>query len=421
MKYCCINCFENNYIKEYIQKNGERGICDYCKSYNVNIISTKRIGKYMRKCLDKAYEEMEEGTGVYYDSEDGAYHNAMGGAPFCYSVREILTEEEEILSLFVMDPTILDDIFRDSGLSYEEKKDGEVDIFEDIESCSFVIKNDLYGLETTKMYYSWELFKYTTKYYNRFFDIEEMYSRKDYLDQLQPYILEYEKNIIPGTVFFRARKLNSDLLELDDIGVYKEMSPAPPKFAKTNRMSPAGISYLYLASDRETAYAECRLKGMKVAMAEYVSEKELAIIDFSERVFVNSRSIFSEEYDHDLQWINKFLDNFLSEITSPVSDETSDHSSEYVSTQVIAEYIRSLGYDGICFNSSVGKGKSYVFFCGPNMEYSSDCYEFEDEYLKSYFPRLRYFTDWFSIRKLEYNYVFPDGIRYIVEREKIVK
>lgn len=119
MKYCCINCFENNYIKEYIQKNGERGICDYCKSYNVNIISTKRIGKYMRKCLDKAYEEMEEGTGVYYDSEDGAYHNAMGGAPFCYSVREILTEEEEILSLFVMDTTILDDIFRDSGLSYE--------------------------------------------------------------------------------------------------------------------------------------------------------------------------------------------------------------------------------------------------------------------------------------------------------------
>ena len=55
-----------------------------------------------------------------------------------------------------------------------------------------------------------------------------------------------------GTIYYRARKLNDEKLhDLDYAGVYKEMAPAPPKYATTNRMSPAGISYLYVASDRE--------------------------------------------------------------------------------------------------------------------------------------------------------------------------
>ena len=196
------------------------------------------------------------------------------------------------------------------------------------------------------------------------------------------------------------------------------MSPAPPKYAGTNRMSPAGISYLYVASDKETAYKECRYKDTKVMVAEYILTEELTIIDFSQSAFVNTKSIFSNEYDHDLHWINNFLDAFIQEITAPVDDEKKDHSYEYAATQVMAEYIRSLGYDGICFNSSVGNGRSYVFFCGPNMEYSSEEYGYLDKYLWDDYPKLIYFTDWFDIRKLEYNYVFPDGIKYQVESEK---
>ena len=118
---------------------------------------------------------------------------------------------------------------------------------------------------------------------------------------------------------------------------------------------------------------------------------------------------------------DNFLDAFIKEITSPVDDKKEDHSYEYVATQVIAEYIRSLGYDGICFNSSVGRGKSYVFFCGPNMEYSSDGYDYIDEYLWDTYPKLTYFTDWFDIQKLEYNYVFQDGVKYRVEKKIVLK
>ena len=158
-----------------------------------------------------------------------------------------------------------------------------------------------------------------------------------------------------------------------------------------------------------------------ISRLEYVLKEELTIIDFSQVAFVTTKSIFSEEYDHDLRWINNFLDAFIKEITSPVDDKKEDHSYEYVATQVIAEYIRSLGYDGICFNSSVGRGKSYVFFCGPNMEYSSDGYDYIDEYLWDTYPKLTYFTDWFDIQKLEYNYVFQDGVKYRVEKKIVLK
>lgn len=47
-----------------------------------------------------------------------------------------------------------------------------------------------------------------------------------------------------------------------------------------------------------------------------------------------------------------------------MDDKKEAHSYEYVATQIIAEYIRSLGYDGICFNSSVGRGKVMYFFVG---------------------------------------------------------
>ncbi|MDO4447005.1 MAG: RES domain-containing protein [Lachnospiraceae bacterium] len=419
MRYCCEKCFSNKYLKEYILSENKGGKCDYCNSNGVNIISTEKIGAYIRECLKKAYEDIENGTGAYWDSEEKQYCNRTGRMADPYSIRDILVEEENVLNEAVIDTTILEDIFSDSGLSFEEKKQGELDVFEDIDNCNLVLKDDLYGLEATKMYYTWEFFKYITKYYNRFFDIDKDCQRRHYLKELVPYLLEYETVIKEGTIYYRARKLNEEkLYDLENKDVYKEMAPAPPKYATTNRMSPAGISYLYVASDRETAYKECRYKDAMVMVAEYVLKEELTIIDFSQVAFVTTKSIFSKEYDHDLRWINNFLDSFIKEITSPVDDKKEDHSYEYVATQVIAEYIRSLGYDGICFNSSVARGKSYVFFCGPNMEYSSDGYDYIDEYLWDTYPKLTYFTDWFDIQKLEYNYVFQDGIKY-QEKKKI--
>ena len=55
------------------------------------------------------------------------------------------------------------------------------------------------------------------------------------------------------------------------------------------------------------------------------------------------------------------------------------------------------------------------------MEYSSDGYDYIDEYLWDTYPKLTYFTDWFDIQKLEYNYVFQDGVKYRVEKKIVLK
>ena len=419
MNHCCENCFTNRYIKEYIRGQREIGTCNYCNAESVYVISTKEIGTYIRECLDKAYENIDGGTGVMYDSEDNENYARNGEIATSYTIEEILIENEGVLDDNVVGSCLLQDIFEHSGPSEREKMQGACDKYEDIESTQFVISNDLYGQETTNMYCSWEIFKHTIKHYNRFFDIDGLDLRKEYLQSLRPYIMEYEGIIEKGTVFYRARKQDKKIPAFPNIDAYKELSPAPPKYAATNRMSPAGIPYLYLASDTQTAWTECRCKQENVLVAEYESIKELSIIDFSKKAFVNTESIFSEKYDHDLRWINQFLDNFISEITYPVDDDKKDHSYEYASTQLMAEYIRSLGYDGICFKSSVSQGMSYVFFCGPDEERDSNAYDFADEYIKYYLPLLTPFTEWFLIRELELYYISEDN-RQNKLRSKIV-
>ncbi|MCI6811403.1 MAG: RES family NAD+ phosphorylase [Lachnospiraceae bacterium] len=68
-------------------------------------------------------------------------------------------------------------------------------------------------------------------------------------------------DISSGTKFYRTRKAEKSLMPIVDIEPYSQMGSPPAVYAKTNRMSPAGIPYLYLASDRETTMKECRINS----------------------------------------------------------------------------------------------------------------------------------------------------------------
>lgn len=124
------------------------------------------------------------------------------------------------------------------------------------------------------------------------------------------------------------------------------MGPPPAIYAKTNRMSPAGIPYLYLASDQETTLKECRIdSGEEAIIAEFISKTELQILDLSTNKYFASDSIFDPKYDHDNTWMNSFLKSFVQEISEPVLEDKEDHSYEYAATQLVAEYYRTKGYD----------------------------------------------------------------------------
>lgn len=391
MYYCCEHCFENEAIKGFIrQENESFGECGYCGTNNTTLISLQTLKKYLCSCIDKAYEDIDDGTGAIYDSEDKTYIGGNGKEAIQYSIREILMDEEAIFSDNTKSDLLIDDLFSD-----EE--------FQDVDWENLVVKDDIYGLDTTDFYLNWELFKHTIRHYNRFFDVDDIGIRKQYLEKLNKYLYEYITDIEVGTSFYRAREQDSSIVNISEINPYKEFGPAPYNRSKTNRMSPAGISYLYVAGDKNTALSECRLNGKTSVVAELKTKEVLQIIDFSKNVFWQSKSIFDNDYNHDERLINKFLICFVNEITMPVDENIMDHSYEYAATQVIAEYLRSKNYDGICFNSSVSDGKSYVFFYGADPNHMSNAYPypFGDLYLSKMFPILTPFTEFFEINDVE--------------------
>ena len=403
MCYCCENCFLNSHIKDFIRRKNLVGDCDYCRTKNARVISIEDMGVYFRECLDKAYEPLEAGTGAYLDPEDKDFHGPTGESATRFSVIEIFQDENVIDD--ISDTSLIEEIMKASGPSIRDIQNGEVDPYGDIFDECYVLRNDLFGVYDIGAYYTWERFKFTVKHYNRFFDVDNCGSRKQLLDALYHFIEEYVSIIPAGAVFYRAREA-WDSLDFETLTINKELSPAPPKYAQANRMSPAGISYLYLASSAKTACAECRYSNTNVVLAKYCTKSELQIVDFSITANLPTSSIFSEDYDHDSNWFNHFLRLFSKEISVPV-DGASNRSYEYAATQLLAEYIRSKDYDGIAFNSSVSKGKSYCFFCGPDLRYSKKDYGILDNI--DQYQTLPSFLDSFSIPSISMAHVAQSG------------
>ena len=404
---CCPSCFVNSFIQQYIDdKYEDEGCCPYCKAENAHLISVKTLGAYLRECIDKAYEHCDAGTGVMWDSETKDYLGPNPGEANIYSIREIMTDIEPIISYESEGTTLLDDLF-ENLYSYREIQKGADDPFADIDSPVWVVKGDLWGSEQTYVSRNWEAFKHIIKHYSRFFDFGGFNLREIFLECMDPYMNGFIKDISSETRFFRARRKTDQWpSSIDDIEPYSEMGAPPANYAKTNRMSPAGIPYLYLASDIETTIAECRIKtGEEAIIAEFVSKEDLQILDLSVNRGFPAGSIFDPEYDHDNTWMNDFWDNYVKEISQPISDDFEDHSYEYAATQLIAEYYRTKGYDGICFRSSVGPGKNYVFFMGPDPKHTVNAYPYPYSSAENYWtedlPILREFTEAFQIESIK--------------------
>ncbi len=129
--------------------------------------------------------------------------------------------------------------------------------------------------------------------------------------------------------------------------------------ASEGRANPKGMPYLYLSNDRDTALSEVRpWIGSVISAGKFGTNRELRLFDFSveygkARYYPFNKA--SDEQKTQAVWAQ--IDNSFSQ---PVNE--SDTSSNYVPTQVIAEYIKSKGYDGIVFKSSLAKGHNIALF-----------------------------------------------------------
>ena len=217
------------------------------------------------------------------------------------------------------------------------------------------------SFEARKLWYE---FKDAIFYENRFFVKHQL------LDILSQYMKENTLNVKPGQIYYRARIIDDSCIndhmiykcfsapegEKLDVkyvgkanpfkGLTKEASFVPPKDIKVSegRANPKYVKYLYVAESPTTAIFEVRpfiydaVNIAKIQINEPLRVANIAVnLDLS-----NDKNATVEMY-------------VMGMIQGAFSKPT-NNTDDYIPTQVIAEYIKSLGYDGIRFNSSIHSG-----------------------------------------------------------------
>jgi hypothetical protein len=164
-------------------------------------------------------------------------------------------------------------------------------------------------------------------------------------------MIEANTTIPQGTILYRARVIPSERTYLT-----KNNMGCPPRGKATaGRANPLGIPYLYLCKNEETTYYEVRALYLdKLAIGSFKTTRDLNILDFTSALslyyaYNNSTISLSEVIAK-----QKILQLISSDLSKPL--RRYDSELEYVPTQLIGEYCKINGIDGICFNSSLHNG-----------------------------------------------------------------
>lgn len=214
-----------------------------------------------------------------------------------------------------------------------------------------------------KSWRSYGQFRHAVKNKSRFILDDES---KDFLKAIEGTCISRLKKIAISQPLWRAQ-IGCDYIpeyqeniHVDDIPVpfaFERMKPLSNS-ASEGRANPKGIPYLYVATDKETAMSEVRPSlGALLSVGRFEPTRELNIIDFS--VHQGKMKIFHKEPDEEkrTEAVWTAMDNAFSIPTS-----NTDFNSDYVPTQIIAELIKSLGYDGIAYKSSLANGHNIALF-----------------------------------------------------------
>ena len=381
---CCENCFDENEIVKFIRNSSDVGNCDYCKSEGVYVAFVSVVGEFIREGIEREYEPIDYGYEKYLEGEEDFKREGE-------SVEEILTYTKCIFSdnlTMEAQDKLLSDLL-DSSAPFGQDAD-----YDWIQLDDLVEQNAQFKQKTSREYQSWEMFKKVCKYYNRYFDLlDGSYRKKSMLKDLSLVFKELTVLLPVGTTIYRVREWDdSKEQQLKGEGLLRELSPAPPQNTKNNRMSPAGISYMYLGNDVKTCIQEVGSKNLfqQYLVGEYVTRKKLKLLDTTRAPNLKTASCFSDDFDITKKWVNHFVKDFEEEISQRLDEDRKP--LEYVATQVLAEYIRKIGYNGISYRSSYNKDKvNYVLFCTINEDISPlgvDCSIF------TFKGALQPFTDW---------------------------
>ena len=315
---CCIECFKDAHIRDTIAKYGTNGDCDFCPTKNVpvydisnsTLLSDKIIGlvqAYMVSTEEDA-KPLKEALKNDWDIFNGDIDEIQKLViELCASVIE---KDDSIYSERVIIPQASDsDYLQQYGVVKE---------------------------------LSWHQFSESIKRENRFHN--NMFNP----DAFASFLSVATKNFPKGTKLFRARIADSK-----EGFAPKEMFAPPVGRRRAGRINPEGIGVLYLASDKRTALTEARASVYDfVSVGEFCTKKDLRIVDLSS---ISKMSPFLYQGDIEQFFVNrKVFQEMALEIAKPL--RRSDSILEYLPTQYISEFVKSQGYDGVAYESTLHRG-----------------------------------------------------------------
>lgn len=210
----------------------------------------------------------------------------------------------------------------------------------------------------------WYAFKEAVFYKNRFFVKHQL------LDILSKYVSENVIEVPSDQIFFRARIIDDCCIndhmiykcfgspedERLDIkyhsksnpfkGLTKEASFIPPKEVKVSegRANPKFVRYLYVSESPTTTLFEVRpfiFDAVNIAQIRVNSPLKIANIAVDLKLSENKDAT---------------IEMYVMGMIQGAFSKPTNNPDDYIPSQIIAEYIKSLGYDGIRYNSSLHSG-----------------------------------------------------------------
>src|SRR5208337_4985358 len=219
-------------------------------------------------------------------------------------------------------------------------------------------------MKIIKSVHSYHNFEGTVRRKNRFFYDTEI---EDFLQT----ILETSKSrleTIPKDAVLWRSQLGHDWEPQYEEDVYMGDWPCPFRIARMKpmayaayegRANPKGIPYLYLSTDKNTSMAEVRpWIGSYISLGQFKLLKDVTLVNCTSDA-KKHMIYFEEPADPNEREIAVWgeIDGAFSKPVTP--DES---VADYIPTQILAEFFKKNGFDGIAYRSSLGKGHNIALF-----------------------------------------------------------
>lgn len=359
-KYVCLSHFTNSHLKKFIRDNSREGKCSYCNCKTKVCKFTTFMDFVGERLTDYLGPIDDEGlylASSFLEKDEDEIPGFIRRGPYIAPKNvEYYTDIESLMDDF--------ELITDNGK-----------LNEDMASCFnvdyWIRKDPTALLYHEEMGYAWKNFSERVKKQRYTFFKDISYYKEtvdthgvelDVLSEVAEKVCLLEENLKAETCIYRGRPNGGGA----PYKSFEELTAPPIKAAKTNRMSPAGVSMFYGAFEENTCCEEIKNylenKETKIYVGKFRTTKDLKLINLCNIPQPN----FWMKSKNDWQTF-LFLKQFHDEISRPIIAGNSELN--YIPSQAFSEYLRFIQrskdgshFDGIIYKSSLVGTDNIVLF-----------------------------------------------------------